>query len=84
MLAQSYHLRETNLNEVIRTSQKLGLPVKNVNVNELRAIPSKDQQNWGNAQPLGAANELSDKNLNNFLTTYFLRSEPIGAKYRKG
>jgi hypothetical protein len=53
-------------------------------VDELRAILIKDQMNEGTREPIGAAIEMLDKDLDRFLATYFLPSEPTGAKDGRG
>ncbi|MHB8581534.1 MAG: hypothetical protein ACYDA4_16950 [Ignavibacteriaceae bacterium] len=81
-LAYAYHLRETNLANLIRSSIKMGLPIKNrtENIAELRAILLKDQENQENSEPIAMAIKLLDKNLNKFLKTYFLPSQPANFK----
>jgi hypothetical protein len=81
-LAYTYHLRETNLADDIRSSIKLGMPENQrlKNVSELKEILIKDQANEGVDQPIGAALDLLNKNLNLFLNTYFLPSKPRDSK----
>jgi hypothetical protein len=84
LLAYAYHLRETNLADDLRSAKRLNLPVRKENVDELRAILIKDQMNEGTREPIGAAIEMLDKDLDRFLATYFLPSEPTGAKDGRG
>jgi hypothetical protein len=84
LLAYAYHLRETNLADDIRSAKRMNIPVRKENVEELRATLFKDQINEGTREPIGAAIEMLDKDLDRFLTTYFLPSEPTGAKDGKG
>ena len=84
LLAYAYHLRETNLADLIRGSIKRGLPVKQANVKELRAILVKDQVNQGSAEPISTALKMFDQDMNKFLNTYFLPSKPTGAKDVRG
>ena len=84
LLAYAYHLRETNLADLIRGSIKKGLPVRKANVDELRTILLKDQKNQRSAEPIASALLLLDKDLNAFLNTYFLPSRVTGAKDLRG
>ena len=79
-LAYAYHLRETNLADLIRGSLKRNEPVKKDNVEELRAVLLKDQKNQGKEEPVAAALQLLEHDLNAFLNTYFLPSEATGAR----
>lgn len=78
MLAYSYHLKETNLADDIRTAKAQNMPVRQDNVDELRKTLLEDQKNQGSAEPIGAAVKLLDTDLDKFLATYFLPSEPTG------
>ena len=84
LLAYAYHLRETNLADLIRSSIEKGLPVKQVNVEELKAILLKDQANQGLAEPIASALKMLDADMNGFLKTYFLPSNPTGSKDVRG
>jgi hypothetical protein len=79
-LSFAYHLRETNLADLMRGATKQGLAVNPQNVTELRALLVKDQQNMGVAEPIQAALAMFDADINNFLTTYFLPTLPTGNK----
>ena len=76
VLAYAYHLRETNLADLIRAAAKQGLKVNEQNVQELRALLVKDQKNMGSAEPMGSAITLFDSDLDKFMETYFLSSAP--------
>lgn len=78
VLAYVYHLRETNLADLIRSSINMKLPVamRMKNVAELREILLKDQENQGRKEPIASAIKLLDEDLNKFLNTYFLPSAP--------
>ena len=84
LLAYAYHLRETNLADLIRSSIEKGLPVKQVNVEELKAILLNDQANQGLAEPIASALKMLDADMNGFLKTYFLPSNPTGSKDVRG
>ena len=79
-LSFAYHLRETNLADLIRGATKQGLTVNPQNVTELRALLVKDQQNMGVAEPIQTALAMFDADINKFLTTYFLLTPPTGSK----
>jgi hypothetical protein len=76
VLAYSYHLRETNLANDIRSSIELKMPQdqRQENITELRKILIKDQENEATYEPIASAIKLLDDNLNEFLKTYFLPS----------
>lgn len=77
VLAYAYHLRETNLANLIRSSIEMGLPVKNrmKNIEELKSVLLKDQANQGYAEPVSSAIKLLNEDPNRFLNTYFLPSK---------
>ena len=79
-LSFAYHLRETNLADLLRGATKQGLTVNPQNVTELRALLVKDQQNMGVAEPIQTALAMFDADINKFLTTYFLPTPPTGTK----
>ena len=72
VLAYAYHLRETNLANLIRGASQYRLEINKKNVKELRAVMVKDQQNMGTEEPMGAAIRMLDADLKKFLKTYFL------------
>jgi hypothetical protein len=82
VLAYSYHLRETNLTDNIRSSMKLKLPKKEMmnNIAELRTVLLKDQENEGVNEPVTSAVKMLDQNLNKFLKTYFIPSKATNLK----
>jgi hypothetical protein len=84
LLAYAYHLRETNLADLIRSAIEKGLPVRQANVEELKAILLKDQENQGSAEPIASALKMLEEDRNKFLNTYFLPSKPTGAKDVRG
>ena len=84
LLAYAYHLRETNLADLMRGALKKGMPVKQANVEELKAILLKDQKNQGSAEPIAGALKMLEENRSKFLNTYFLPSKPTGAKDIRG
>lgn len=80
VLAYAYHLRETNLADMLRNAEKVG----SVNVErmwgELREVMVRDQENMGTAEPLAAAIALLDTDRPAFLATHFLPTGPTGKK----
>jgi len=72
VLAYAYHLRETNLTNLMRGDVQQGLELNQENIRELREVMVKDQQNMGSKEPLGTAIQMLDADLKKFLTTYFL------------
>lgn len=79
-LAYTYHIRETNLCNMMRHSLVKTGKVNNTNLTELKAILIKDQQNQGEGNLLGSAIELLDKDLESFLKKYFNIPVPTGVK----
>jgi len=79
-LSFAYHLRETNLADLIRGSIKQGLPVNAQNVAELRALLVMDQQNMEVSEPILTALAMFDADFTKFLATYFLPTPPTGTK----
>jgi len=80
VLAYAYHLRETNLAEMIRNAEKVGSENLERMVEELRGVMVRDQENMGTAEPLAAAIALLDADRKAFLVTYFLPTGPTGKK----
>jgi hypothetical protein len=72
VLAYAYHLRETNLVNLIRGAAQQGLGLNKENIRELREVMVKDQQNMGSREPIGTAIRLLDADPGKFLSTYFL------------
>jgi hypothetical protein len=72
VLAYAYHLRETNLANLIRGGSQYGLEINKNNIGELRAVMVKDQQNMGSEEPMGTAIRMLETDLKKFLETYFL------------
>jgi len=80
VLAYAYHIRETNLCNMMRaTFEKTG-KVNETNLKELRTILLKDQQNQGGENEVGKAIDLLDKDLKKFLMVYFNKPIPTGVK----
>jgi hypothetical protein len=75
ILSYAYHLRETNLAELMRDMRKRGTEIPQRVKDELLALLKADQQNQGQAEPCGAAIALLDKDLDAFLGTYFVVPE---------
>ena len=72
VLAYAYHLRETNLANLIRGASLYRLEINKKNVEELRAVMVRDQTNMGTEEPMGTAIRMLDTDLKKFLKTYFL------------
>ena len=79
-LAYSYHLRETNLSDIMRNDLKNGLQLKSENIAEMQQLLTDDQKNQGVEEPIGTAVKLLNSNVHKFLSTYFLPSQPTGDK----
>ena len=80
VLAYAYHLRESNLADMIRNAEKVGSGNVERMWKELREVMVRDQENMGTAEPLAAAVALLDADRPAFLTTYFLPTGPTGKK----
>ena len=80
VLAYAYHLRETNLADMIRNAEKVGSGNVERMWKELREVMVRDQENMGTAEPLAAAIALLDADRPAFLATYFLPTGPTGKK----
>ena len=80
VLAYAYHIRETNLCNMMRCSLEKTEKVKEENLRELREILIKDQQNQGAENSIGQAINLLDKDLKKFLKTYFNDAKLSGVK----
>lgn len=83
VLAYVYHLKETNLTNLIRSSVEMGLPAKNRmnNIAELKSVLLKDQENQGCAEPIASAITLLNEDLDRFLNIYFVPSKKSTLKY---
>jgi hypothetical protein len=79
-LAYTYHLRETNLSDIMRNDLRNGLQLKPENIAEMRKLLSDDQKNQEVEEPIGTALTLLNTDVNKFLSTYFLPSQPSGDK----
>jgi hypothetical protein len=80
VLAYVYHLRETNLANLLRSSKENKLPVNQNNVEELKLLLIKDQENQNSKEPLAMAIKLLNEDLDKFLNTYFLVPESRKSK----
>jgi hypothetical protein len=76
ILAYVYHLRETNLANLLRSSKEYNLPVNKNNIEELKLLLIKDQENQNSKEPIATAIKLLNEDLDKFLATYFLPPEP--------
>jgi hypothetical protein len=80
VLSYAYHIRETNLCNIMRRSIENTGKVNDANLSELRTILLKDQQNQGAENSIGQAIELLDRDYKKFLKTYFNESAPSGLR----
>jgi hypothetical protein len=71
ILSFAYHLRETNLAELMRGMRQRGVDVPPRIKEELLAVLKADQQNQAQAEPCGTAIALLEKDLGKFLGVYF-------------
>jgi hypothetical protein len=76
ILAYVYHLRETNLANLLRSAKEYNLPVNKNNIEELKLLLIKDQENQNSKEPIATAIKLLNEDLDKFLNTYFLPPEP--------
>jgi hypothetical protein len=74
-LAYAYHLRETNLAEVVRSGK-----LREEHVEEMRSLLEKDRENQGGSIAIDEALRLLEQDRNKFFATYFLPSPPSGKK----
>ncbi|GAA3603446.1 hypothetical protein GCM10022396_20990 [Flavivirga amylovorans] len=71
LLSYTYHIRETNLSALMRSSLEQTGKVKDANLNELKSLLQKDIENQGTSEFVGPALELLESDINQFLGTYF-------------
>jgi len=79
-LAYAYHLRETNLAELVRNAAAQGLSPRKENIEEMVSLLKKDRGNQGGSTAIDTALGLLEQDPNKFFTTYFLPSVPSGMK----
>lgn len=79
-LAYVYHLRETNLADLMRNEKKNGFAVSPKHIAEMSALLLNDRDNQNQAEPITAAINLLNTDLERFLNTYFLPAAPSGTK----
>jgi hypothetical protein len=75
-LAYAYHLRETNLAQLVRSGGTHG----SENLEEMRSLLLKDRENQGGSAAIDAALRLLEQDRDRFFATYFLPSAPSGKK----
>lgn len=75
VLSYVYHLRETNLVNIIRKYHHDHKPVPGRLIHELTAILKADQMNQGLQEPIESALQTLEESLGNFLERYFLIPE---------
>ncbi|HNT36943.1 MAG TPA: hypothetical protein PKH07_18280, partial [bacterium] len=75
-LSYAYHLRETNLARMMRMHSEKGQEIPEKMLSEMRAILQADLENQDGAEPCRKALELLEKDLAEFLRTYFVVPEP--------
>lgn len=74
-LAYAYHLRETNLAEVVRSGE-----IRNEHVEEMRSLLEKDRENQGGSAAIEEALRMLEQDRDKFFATYFLPSPPTGSR----
>jgi len=79
VLAYAYHIRETNLCNIMRRSISATGTVKEENLIELKELLITDKQNQGEPNFLAQAIDLLNKDLNEFLKVYF--NEPLKIEF---
>lgn len=81
VLSYVYHIRETNLSDIMRHSLAKWGKVKDENAKELRELLVKDIGNQQvERQDMKEALQLLDKDVNLFLQTYFLKTNENSGK----
>ncbi len=78
--AYAYHIRATNLAGVLRRFRAAGQEPPARLASELRSVLLADQANMGTPQSLEPAIQCLDKDLDTFLSTYFLPAENKASK----
>jgi hypothetical protein len=76
-LAYVYHVRATNLSALLRRLREQGRPAPEHLVRELVSVLEADRDNMKSAEPLTAALQLLQADLDAFLKTYFLPDRDI-------
>ncbi len=74
-LAYAYHLRETNLAEIVRSGE-----LRDVYVEEMKNLLENDRENQGGSEVIDEALRMLEQNKEKFFATYFLPSSPSGRK----
>lgn len=74
-LAYAYHLRETNLAEMVR-----GGGIRSACKEEMKSLLEKDRANQGGSADIDEALRLLEKDSDKFFSTYFLPTPPSGKK----
>jgi len=72
-LAYTFHIRESNICKMLRSSIKSGKKPNPVLVVELKELLKKDLKNQGENNCLQQAINLLDKNIYQFLQVYFVK-----------
>ena len=80
-LSYVYHLRETNLARMMRGLREKGEPIPERIRQEMTAVLKADQQNQGQAEPIGAALALLGADQDAFLKTYFVVTSDAASKW---
>ncbi len=80
VLSYAYHIRETNLCNIMRKSLEKTGKVNEDNLSELKTILLKDQQNQGGENYIAEALALLDSDLKTFLHKYFNKPVPTNIK----
>lgn len=78
VLSYAYHIRETNLSNIMRDNLANNLGIKTENIAELRATLVKDYENQGGSAKLEQAIQVLDTDIHAFLSTWFLEPSKDG------
>ena len=78
--AYAYHIRASNLASILRRVRASGESAPAHLVSDLKNVLTADQANMGTPEPLEAAIQLLDENLDAFLATYFCLEENKASK----
>lgn len=80
VLSYVYHIRETNLCNLMRSSLKNTGEIKRANLEELKEVLKKDMENQGSSEVIRLALQMLEQDVEEFLDTYFIDSPPTGER----
>ena len=78
VLSYAYHIRETNLSNIMRDNLRNNIEIKQENIEELRTTLFEDSENQGSNILLEKAIAMLDEDIVKFLGTFFLEPTEEG------